>query len=396
MKLIKEVKDKAKRHQERHTPLGYQYLLADRIAFVNAADWDSIAADSSVFLSRQYLMAIEANSPENTAQKYAMAYHDGQPLVIIACQIAETSGDHLVQLKGGVKEAIARNYKERVLVCGNLVSSGLHGVGYSKELDPKLAWRVVAEALYKIRRGEKLSGAIDFVLIKDIKGTELEKSKVVERYSYRRIQTDPDMVLTLGADISSFDDYLAGLRTKYRSRAKKIIKTLEQAGFECEKVAVDEALDRQLHRLYMQVEQKSQTRLATLPEGYFLGLYEALDDRFACFVIRRDDSVSGFVSIIKDGDVAVAYYVGLDYQVNSEFPVYFRLLQLVIQTATEWRCSKVAFGRTALEPKASLGAKPVDTFVWARHRVPVVNFIVRKLFRNVPFDEAPERSVTKK
>jgi len=33
--------------------------------------------------------------------------------------------------------------------------------------------------------------------------------------------------------------------------------------------------------------------------------------------------------------------------------------------------------------------------VWARHRVPVVTFFVRKVFRNVPFDDAPERNAMK-
>ena len=104
----------------------------------------------------------------------------------------------------------------------------------------------------------------------------------------------------------------------------------------------------------------------------------------------------GFVSVIKDGKDAVAYYVGLDYNVNKKLPIYFRLLQLVIDVAINWSCEKVLFGRTALEPKANLGAEPVEEFIWARHRVPVVNFMVRKLFRNMPFDIAPERSVKKK
>ncbi|TDR20506.1 GNAT family N-acetyltransferase [Marinicella litoralis] len=397
MNIIDQVKDKLHRHQERHSESGYRFVFADSIAFINANDWDWVAKHHSVFLSRRYLAAIEGCSPENTEQRYAMAYNQqNQPVVIVACQVAQIGGEQLTQESGKLTEKIRKSYQERVLVCGNLVSSGLHGVGFALNFDPEKAWRIAAEILYKIRRAEKLSGKIDFVMIKDIKKPLLKPSEVLERYSYRRIQTDPDMVLELGDAVSTFDDYLALLTTKYRGRIKKIIKTLEQAELRCEKLMLDESSDDKVHGLYLQVEAKSATRMATLPKGYFLALQQALGEDFCCYGITSSEGLVGFVSVVKDGKEAVAYYVGLDYQVNQKLPIYFRLLQLVVETAIDWGCEKVLFGRTALEPKASLGAEPVEEFVWARHRVPVVNFMIRKLFRNVPFDIAPERSVKKK
>jgi hypothetical protein len=395
MNLMDQIKDKAKRHKERHQATDYQFVIADRIGFTNLNDWNQISKYSSVFLSPQYLTAIEDYSPENTTQRYAIAYKDNQPMVIVACQIAEITGENLSQETGTITDKIKKKFKERVLVCGNLVSSGLHGVGMDPSLNPELGWRIVAEALYKIRNAEKLSGKIDFVMVKDIKKNLLKPSEVLERFSYRRIQTDPDMVLDLEKTLSSFDEYLALLTTKYRGRIKKIIKTIDQAGLICEKLTLDKELDAKAHDLYLNVESKASTRLATLPKGYFLALQNSLKQNFCCYGIKSKNVLIGFVSVIKDQEDAVAYYVGLDYEVNKDLPIYFRLLQLVIQSAIELKCTRVLFGRTALEPKASLGAKPIEEFVWARHRVPVVNFMVRKLFRNIPFDIAPERSVTK-
>ncbi len=395
MGIKKKAKDKLKRHNERHAALSHQCVLSDSIAFINHEAWDAIANQSSIFLSRDYLNVIEANSPENTTQKYAIAYDNGKPVVILACQIAEISGEQLVGQDSIHQNPIAKGYKERVLVCGNLVSSGLHGVAFAEGFDAETGWRIVTEILYKIRRADKLNGDIDFVLIKDIKGKQLEASKVVERFSYRSIQTDPDMVLNLGNEIQSFDDYLAMLTSKYRSRIKKIIKKIDTAGFETTKININEDTDKQLHKLYLAVENKSATRLATLPVGYYSALSKSLKDNFVCFVIKKEQQIAGFVTVIKDKNNAVAYYVGIDYEVNANHPIYFRLLQLVIQGAIDMGCNRVLFGRTALEPKATLGAKPVDTFVWARHRVPLVNFVIRKLFRNISFDIAPERKATK-
>ncbi|WP_020405619.1 GNAT family N-acetyltransferase [Hahella ganghwensis] len=395
MKIVKSVKDKVQRHKERHSSLDYQYIFSDSVDFVKAGDWDRVTANSTVFMSRDYLQAIEAHPPENTRQRYAIAYTDGEPVVAIACQVAEIGGERLMSSESKVRSSLAKNYKERIIVCGNLVSSGLHGVAFSENFDEETGWRIVAELLYKIRRGEKLNGKVDFAMIKDIKGDRLQSSSVVERFSYRKIQTDPDMVLELGEGVTSFDAYLSMLTSKYRGRVKKIIKSIEQAGFECRKLTVDEEMDERLLSLYLQVERKSKTRLATLEKGYFQGLDQKLGDSFQCHGILDGEDVLGFISVIKDGNEAIAYYVGFDYEVNEKHPLYFRLLQLVIESAIDMGCHKVLFGRSALEPKASLGAKPVDTYVWVRHRVPVVNFFVRKLFRNIPFDDAPERSVVK-
>jgi hypothetical protein len=395
MGVVGKIKDKVKRHQERHTSSGYQTVISESIEFVNQTHWQEIAFQGSVFLSRAYLTAIEANSPENTLQRYAIAYKDSKPVAIVVCQVAEITGNHLTQASSGIKGKLADNFKERVLVCGNLVSSGLHGVAFDSLLDKQVGWKIVAEILYKIRRGEKLNGKIDFTLIKDIKGEEFEDSKVVERFSYRQIQTDPDMILSLADEVNNFEDYLAILTSKYRNRIKKIIKTIDTSGYISEKIKITPEIDKQLHPLYLQVENKSDTRLATLTEGYFYQLSENLKDNFVCYVIKNQEHIAGFITVIKDGSKAIAYYVGIDYSVNKKLPIYFRLLQLVIESALEMNCKEISFGRTALEPKASLGAKPVDTYVWARHRVPVVNFAVRKLFRNVPFDEAPVRNVTK-
>jgi len=398
MKVIDKVKDKLKRHQERHTALSYKLLFSDSINFIKKEDWNGIACESSIFLSRDYLQAIESASPDNTSQRYAIAYDNNKPVVIVSCQVANIAGDTLVEAKKrkGLKDKFVKGYQERVLVCGNLVSSGLHGVGFAKDLDPQTAWRIVAEILYKIRRSERLVGKIDFVLIKDIKQPNLLDSSVLERFSYRKIQTDPDMVLDLGEGINEFSDYLALLTSKYRSRINKIIKKLDSGNFICEKLTLDANLDEQIHALYLQVENKSATRLATLPKGYFLALQESLIENFSCYGIKHEDKLVGFVTTIKDKTDAVAYYVGIDYTYNDKNPIYFRLLQLVIQSAIDMNCQKVIFGRTALEPKASLGAKPIDTFVWARHRVPIVNFVIRKLFRNIPYGIAPERKVIKK
>jgi len=69
-----------------------------------------------------------------------------------------------------------------------------------------------------------------------------------------------------------------------------------------------------------------------------------------------------------------------------------RLLHATIDDAIAWRCARLSLGRTALEPKAGLGAMPEPMTVWLRHRVPAVNWLLRGLLGAVPHAEAPERN----
>ena len=86
--------------------------------------------------------------------------------------------------------------------------------------------------------------------------------------------------------------------------------------------------------------------------------------------VKRAGEILGFVNTVKDGETAVGYYIGFDRAANEQFPIYFRLLQAVVDDAIKFGCKRLSLGRTALEPKARLGACPAPMRVWIRHRIP--------------------------
>ena len=64
-----------RKRQARRTPSGLDFVLSDRIDFVNPAHWDALAAQT-VFLSRDYLRVLEAHAPENVEPRYALAFDE--------------------------------------------------------------------------------------------------------------------------------------------------------------------------------------------------------------------------------------------------------------------------------------------------------------------------------
>lgn len=391
--LVSKARSLREGHRERHRPTGFGFALSDSVDYLDSARWDALTRGRSLFLSRPYLRVLEEAGPENLRQRYAMVFRGREAVAVVAAQCVTVSAARV--RKSPKHEKLAgplERVRERMLVCGNLLSWGMHGVAFAPAEDPAALWPAVAEALYRLRRADKLSGGPGLVMVKDITDADAGAASALARFSYRALETDPDMVLEIPARWQGYDDYLASLTSRYRKAAKQIEKDVSEAGCRVEELTDAGAHAAELHGLYMQTHRNARLRLVTLREEFIPALAARLGDAMRCTVVRRDDELLGFVTTVRDGETAVGYYIGFDRAANTEFPVYFRLLQAVVADAIELGCRRLSLGRTALEPKARLGARPKPMRVWIRHRVPALNMVVRALLHAVSHDEAPERN----
>jgi hypothetical protein len=392
------------RHRERHRPSGFGFGFADRIDYLNPEHWDAVASSSTVFLRRDILRVIERHGPRNIQPRYAIAFRGDKPVAVLAAQLVNVRQEHFTATRGKgssrllkrmlapALQAATAKLDERVIVAGNLLSWGFHGVGFSPEANPVELWPAIAEALYRIRRAERLAGQTNFVMVKDItpKESGLER---LHRFSYRPLETEPNMVLTLDPAWRSYDDYLNALDAKYRRNARDQMKKLAAASCSLEPLTELEPQATRLHELYLAVHDNAAVRLVTLPPEFLPALARTMSADFRCTIARRGSTIVGFVTSIRDGDTAVAYYIGFDRGAAAEgLPIYLRLLHATIADAIAWGCKRISLGRTALEPKAALGAKPEPMAIWLRHRVPSLNWLLRGLLGGIPHAEAPERN----
>lgn len=383
------------RRAARRSSSGLQLVLADRVDFLNPAHWDTLAAQT-VFLSREYLRVLEAHAPDNIEPRYAIAYDDGEPVAALLLQRVAVGGAQL--RKPGSKrlvDAPMAGLKEHLLVCGNLLVWGPRSMALAPEADAQQVWHGICEAIYRLRRADKLSGQSDLALIKDLGLPAADVPPALRLLGYRSVETEPDMVLTLRPEWRSWDDYLASMTSGYRSGAKKLLKDCTAAGLTLREVTAPEMQARadELHGLYGQVHQAQGLRLATLTPGYLPALAEALGPRFRCRVAEHADGRwLGFVTSVHDGDTTLGYYIGYDRAANADAPIYLTLLQSTVQDAIAFGSSRLSLGRTALEPKAKLGAKPEPLSCAVRHRVSALNWITTALTRTAEHDEPPERS----
>jgi len=158
---LRSVKQAFDRRSIRQTPAGFGCALADRIAYVDAAAWDALTNSHSVLMSRRYLKTLEEHGPSNIVGRYAIVYRGDEPLAAIAAQRVTIRGDQIDSPTAAApsrgRKAVGklvhplRAVSQEMLVCGNLLSWGDHGIAISPKAD-KSIFRGIAETLYRMRR----------------------------------------------------------------------------------------------------------------------------------------------------------------------------------------------------------------------------------------------------
>ncbi len=417
MSALSALKQKLHSRRQLRQPSGLRFAVADTLLQLNPAAWDAVTQGQSWFFSRDYLQMLEQVPPGCLQPRYGLISDEQGPIAAVVMQWAELSAERMrptaaavpAALEGGKRArlrqllgkaaaksgtALAERISERVLVCGNLLSYGMHAVAMSRDVAPEAVWPAVAELLYRVRRADKLAGQAGFVLIKDVTEAQAKAVGVLHGLSYRSVETEPNMVLALQPRWKTYEDYLASLASKYRSSVRKqIMEPLRDAGLTLHAFEPDAALQARMHELYLQVHENASFRPFTLHAEYFGALARTAGARVRhAGIFDRDERLLGFIVTLLDGETAVAYHIGFDRKTAAEHPLYLGLLHASIGDAIAMGAKSVSLGRTALEPKARLGAKPQAMQVWIRHRQPLLNQLILRLLGLVPHDAAPERN----
>jgi len=417
---LPRVRDRLDNRRRLRRPSGFRIAVADTIAQLDPAQWDAVVAGQSWFFSRDYLAMLERVPPAVVEPRYALVSDSEGPVAAVVLQWAEVDGTRLRpvpkdaddelnplrklvdKLSRPARAAFANRLRERVLVCGNLLTYGQHAVATAADVEPDSVWPAVAEVLYRVRRAEKLAGQAGFVIIKDIPAGQDSGVGQLRDLGYRGVETEPNMVLAIDAGWKSHADYLASLASKYRSAVKnQILAPIESAGLRVRAYTPSGALGQRTHELYLGVHENAALRPFTLHPGYFEALAAAAGERvrFSGLFAGDDDApeaLRGFIVTLADTQEAIAYHIGFARGPEGELPSYLRLLHASIADAIAMGARSLSFGRTALEPKARLGAKPQELQVWLRHRQPVFNQIVKRLVGFAHHEDAPETNPFKK
>jgi hypothetical protein len=394
------------------TPSGLDFKIYRTHAAVPAQAWKDCNPDQDVFLSADYLTALEQAPPANLQFRYVVFSDRNRSVAIGYFQILELNPS----LHGSLDASWRRQKKthlekihlrivggisHRVLICGNALLSGEHGYAFNGVPEAQVL-HALAEAAYALRG--QTDEPILVNLIKDFYDGNHRPTGLFSRFGYYAFDAGPNLALALRGHWVVFDDYLKQMKAKYRKQAVQAIK--KGALLRRSSLGLNELIQHKdaLYRLYGNVVDKSKFKLFFLSPDYFSALKRCLGERFVCEAYFEGQDLIGFTTRIFNGAEMEGYTHGLNYERNKQFELYQNFMLDDIRAALAAKCRRINTGRTSAAMKSSLGAEPHGMTCYLRFSGKVTNQFLKPLFYFIkpaeeycrhPFEDEPGNTANK-
>ena len=360
--------------------------------------WNKVLNKEKLPLTIPYLAAVEVKPVRNMSFHYAIVYKDIVPVAVLYFQefdfsLANISRNvnvaRIESVLNGLKKmaGISVNGNDgvaaRLLVLGNTYTTGEYGFHYTSDFPEESLSEIVLLATQKIIEGQKKQGKINAVLLKDFYKTREQQLKEIRDNNFHVFNVQPSMELTIQPEWKTFEDYLAAFSSKYRVRAKSALKKgvrLTHREFTADDIS---AHYEKIMQLYTNVEEKADFQLVTISKTYFYDLKIALENNFIFKGFFLEDELVAFATLLHGNDCLEANFVGMNYDFNLDNCIYQNILYDDVKMAIDRKVKVLYFGRTALEIKSTLGAEPLDMFLFIKHNNSITNSILGTVMANL-------------
>ena len=356
---------------------------------INSAgkDWDLAAPANDLFLQRSFLHVLEQFPPIGMRFCYLVFYKNEQPVGVAACQIKYFKGDDNISeleaprkdpcffngLAVWFKKWVAGKAAADILICGNMLLTGEHGYYFNHKLiSESESIEILGKALENVLERMSREGVkMPVILVKDVIPEQVKHRNHLKKTGYTEFDIQPNMVLDL--NFKTFDDYLAAMSTKYRTRAKRAVKKLD--GIETKELTAEEIRQElpTIYRLYREIAKNAGFNMVDLNEQYLLGMKEQLGDHFQMFAFYHEGKLVAYYTTIHNHEELEAHFFFYVKELNHDFQLYLNILYNIIRIGIEKGCEKIVFARTALEIKSSVGAQAHDLWCYLKHQNPIAN-----------------------
>lgn len=353
-------------------------------------DWNQVVNNINIYLSIPYLRSLEASVSNQVDFRYIIFYNSNKkPVAIASVQILDFSSDAFKKselfcsLSTRIKNKVLETLGFKMMVCGNVFATGENGFMFTNDITPEEAYNNLSNGLYELRQVTKMDKPISVVLLKEFWPGNFEDSDILKSAGFKDFKVDVNMVLKLHPDWNTMNDYLASMVTKFRTKAKGVLK--KSAELVVKDLTVDDILlyKNDIERLYTNVVEKADFKLGILTGDAFMELRKNMSDNFVLKGYFIQGKLVGFSSAFISKSSIDANFVGLDYEYNQQFAVYQRMLLDFVEVGINSKVKELRLGRTAEEIKSCIGAEPIDMKLYLRHRNSISNKLIAPIIASI-------------
>ncbi len=355
------------------------------------AEWNGLVAHD-IFLQTQYFAALESVTPNNISWFYVGVFSDEELVGVAVIQRVDLYLEDIFRnykdscYRQKFKHFVSKFLKGNMLVVGNLMHTGQHGIYFEPNLISQSKYlETVYEALETLKQTIKIKHRkrIRIIMFKDFFTEDLihQESQFFQSKKFHKISVQPNMILNVQPHWANLDDYLAEINTKYRQRykvaRKKAVRILKK---ELTLQDIEQQSNR-LYELYKTVSDNAKINTFILPKGHFCALKCELKTNFKVFGYYLDDILIGFYTLILNGNILETYFLGYDKIHQYQNQLYLNMLYDMLEFAIQNKFASIVYARTAMEIKSSIGAKPKKMYVYLKHTNPFMNASLQGIFQ---------------
>lgn len=350
--------------------------------------WDEVAHENA-FLQTPYLKVLEESAPTNMQCFYVGIFEKNSLIGVALAQYLDLNkldsfGERDQCIKTYIRNFIFKNFASHALFLGNNMITGQNGYTFNKEINAITIAELLSKCADEITSYfKKQDIKIHIVSFKDFyqeSATELKKSTFSLLYEFN---TQPNMIFELQNQWKTNTEYIEALTKKYRDQYKRAHKKFE--GIETRELSLDEIIlkENRIYELYFHVAKNAPFNTFFLAKNHFTSFKRQCGTKFILVGYYLKNELVGFHTLLVNGKTLETYFLGYEEQIQKEKMLYLNMLYNMTQFGIENQFKKIIFGRTALEIKSSIGAKPVIMSGFIYHTNKWINRILPKIFPNL-------------
>lgn len=362
---------------------GMKYEIYNSISDIEEKDWNELAAQKAIYFQIDYLITLENQLKNEMDFRYVLFYENEEIVALAYFQIIDVKAENL-ESHQKENDAFTKLKKKlpffgkvfRLIVCGNTFTTGQHSFIIKENYNSNKAYKALDEAIESIKKDD--SKKITGILVKDFTEDLFPQSDYLKQLSYNELQAEPNMFFKINWE--SFDGYLNAMTSKFRTKAKGVYK--KSKALVVREMCVEKMHEHELEmqKLYDGVLNQAGLKLSRFDLKSFTKLKETYKDNFSVKIYLLEEKMVGFSSAFLHNNQLDCFLVGMNYELNNEFAIYQRMLYDYIDLAISKKLKTINFGRTASRIKSSIGAEPIETKIYIRHRNKAINYVMSRLF----------------
>ena len=354
--------------------------------------WDALPV-SDIFLKTPFLRALEQSSPSNITTSFVCIFSSEMLVGISILQRVELIADDIFRkisdsrIKELGKRLAAKFLKGNIIVVGNLMHTGQHGLYFSAEAikqDEFLESVLKAVNQLALTIKNNFGKKVRIIAFKDFFETDVihTSSAVLKRHQFFKARVQPNMIFSKRVVWNTAEDYVAAFNKKYRRRYRTAKKKKEPIVFRELDLEAVRDYSKDLYSLYENVSDNAGVNSFKLHPNHFYELKLQLTNDIKLFGYFIDNTLVGFFTLIKNQNNLETYFLGYDSKLQQEHQMYLNMLFDMAAFGVENNFKNVVFARTAMEIKSSIGAKPHDMSIYLKHtNTLIANRILRNLVK---------------